>query len=279
MGKDPAMLFYTSDFLTGVALMSMEERGQYITLLCLQQQRGHMTLDEMHKVVGDMSEELMSKFVEDEEGKFYNRRADTEIAKRAAHCQKQKEKVEKRWKNRSNTEENTTEDAAVYTTEDAAVIPYGKVLPLENGNRNNISLSRDKAISNDKVPSIEGNKVVKDRGYGGKETKVEILSFDTFWAAYPKKKAKSDAQKAFAKLTDDDKVKIMPALERQKKSYDWTKDGGQYVPYPATWLNGHRWEDEVTEAPARGKAALDFDASKEIAFKWLRETEGIDEIT
>lgn len=87
------------------------------------------------------------------------------------------------------------------------------------------------------------------------EPKSEILPFETFWFAYPKKKAKSDAQKAFAKLTDDDKVKIMPALERQKKSYDWTKDGGQYVPYPATWLNGHRWEDEVSEAPARGNCS------------------------
>lgn len=50
--KDPAMLFYASDFLTGVALMSMKERGQYITLLCLQQQRGHLTLSEMRKAAG-----------------------------------------------------------------------------------------------------------------------------------------------------------------------------------------------------------------------------------
>ena len=70
--KDPAMLFYASDFLTGVALMSMKERGQYITLLCLQQQRGHLTLLEMRKAAGALSAEVLGKFVEDENGKFYN---------------------------------------------------------------------------------------------------------------------------------------------------------------------------------------------------------------
>ncbi len=95
--KDPAMLFYTSDFLTGVQLMGMKERGQYITLLCLQQQRGHMTQKEMEKAVGKMSGELLSKFVRDEDGKLYNKRADYEIKRREARSQRQRENIEKRW--------------------------------------------------------------------------------------------------------------------------------------------------------------------------------------
>ncbi len=83
--KDPCMLFYPADFLIGVAFMSMEERGKYITLLCYQQQRGHLTLDEMEKAVGDISDELLSKFTLDEDGKYYNRRADIEIERRAAY--------------------------------------------------------------------------------------------------------------------------------------------------------------------------------------------------
>lgn len=82
MAKDPAMLFYTADFLIGVAFMSMEERGQYITLLCFQQQRGHLTIDEMTKAVGEVSPEVLGKFVQDEEGKYYNERAEVEITKR-----------------------------------------------------------------------------------------------------------------------------------------------------------------------------------------------------
>ena len=55
--KDPAVLFYTSDFLSGCALMDMRERGQYITLLCLQRERGHMTMQEIIRAVKKPSNE------------------------------------------------------------------------------------------------------------------------------------------------------------------------------------------------------------------------------
>lgn len=77
--KDPAVLFYTSDFLSGCALMDMRERGQYITLLCLQRERGHMTMQEITRAVKKPSDEVMSKFRQDEEGKYYNHRMEQEI--------------------------------------------------------------------------------------------------------------------------------------------------------------------------------------------------------
>ena len=97
MGKDPAVLFYTSDFLSGVMLMSMKERGQFITLLCLQRERGHLSEKDMKKAVGALSDELRAKFVADENGLFYNPRMDAEIRKRQAHAQKQRENVMHRW--------------------------------------------------------------------------------------------------------------------------------------------------------------------------------------
>ena len=102
MAKDPAMLFYTADFLIGVAFMSMEERGQYITLLCYQQQRGHLTLDEMEKAVGTLTAEVLDKFVQDDEGKYYNRRAEVEIAKRQNY-------TNSRLKNFSHTENHMSD--------------------------------------------------------------------------------------------------------------------------------------------------------------------------
>ena len=39
--------------------------------------------------------------------------------------------------------------------------------------------------------------------------------------------------------------KIMAALERHKTSAQWAEDGGKYIPHPATWLNQHRWTDEL----------------------------------
>ena len=68
--------------------------------------------------------------------------------------------------------------------------------------------------------------------------------FDQFWSAYPLKKSKKDARKAFAKVKAPLDT-LLAALERQKKTPAWTKDGGRYIPYASTWLNGERWEDEV----------------------------------
>ena len=57
--NDPAVLFYTSDFLTGVMDMTMEERGQYITLLCYQHQKGHIHEKTIKIVVGSCSDSVV----------------------------------------------------------------------------------------------------------------------------------------------------------------------------------------------------------------------------
>jgi hypothetical protein len=72
--------------------------------------------------------------------------------------------------------------------------------------------------------------------------------FPKFWKLYPNKKGKAAAEKAWAKLkvTDDLFTLIAQGLAKQCTSPAWTKDGGQFIPHPATWLNGKRWEDEVS---------------------------------
>ena len=72
-------------------------------------------------------------------------------------------------------------------------------------------------------------------------------SFETFWKTYPKKVAKKDAARAWGKLNPDAALQatMLTALEAQKRSEAWTKDKGTFIPYPATWLNGARWTDEL----------------------------------
>ena len=72
--------------------------------------------------------------------------------------------------------------------------------------------------------------------------------FAQFWNAYPRKKNRGDAEKAFKALKVDDALlsKMLSALAIQKPSSDWLKDGGKFIPYPASWLRGKRWEDEVS---------------------------------
>ena len=80
--------------------------------------------------------------------------------------------------------------------------------------------------------------------------------FEVWWSQYPKKKSKGNAEKAWAKINPSAELteKIMQSLVAAVKSYDWTKEDGEYIPYPASWLNAKGWEDEYTEAKAgKGK--------------------------
>lgn len=73
--------------------------------------------------------------------------------------------------------------------------------------------------------------------------------FDTFWREYPKKKSKGQARTAFDKaLKKTGFDTIMTALRALKETKQWTKNSGEFVPYPATWLNAEGWEDEVKSA-------------------------------
>lgn len=83
MAKDPAFLFYSSDFLNGVSDLTMEERGQYITLLCLQHQKGSISEKTIRLSVGSVSDDVLVKFSKDETGCYYQERLREEIEKRA----------------------------------------------------------------------------------------------------------------------------------------------------------------------------------------------------
>lgn len=69
--------------------------------------------------------------------------------------------------------------------------------------------------------------------------------FERFWKAYPRKVGKDAAEKAFAKRKPSNQLldEMLLAIEKQSSSIEWTKDNGQYIPNPATWLNQGRWKD------------------------------------
>lgn len=74
--------------------------------------------------------------------------------------------------------------------------------------------------------------------------------FAAFWAPWPRKVAKRDAERAWSKLTPADKTAALDALPQHVQHWRRAGTEPQYIPHPATWLNGARWEDEIQEAPA-----------------------------
>lgn len=99
-----------------------------------------------------------------------------------------------------------------------------------------------------RVSDTQGGREGKERNARRDATGVSEM-FERFWSAYPKKVSKGTAEKSFAKIKPDAALlqNILSAVERAKASDDWKKEGGQYIPHPATWLNGKRWEDECGE--------------------------------
>lgn len=128
------------------------------------------------------------------------------------------------------------------------------------GRKKQTEAKRKQNEASEKQEQTESKKENKKEKEG--ENKIEIENkkksydadgFAAFWAAYPKKAGKADALKAWNKLAPDVVLQeqMGKALEVQKQSQQWRKDGGQYIPMPATWLNGRRWEDEAPQAQSQ----------------------------
>lgn len=94
----------------------------------------------------------------------------------------------------------------------------------------------------DNIININNNTPIVPRG--------DAAQFEKFWAAYPRKIDKQKACRVFWKINPNEKLLgiMLAALDKQKRSPQWTKDGGAFIPYPTTWLNNRRWEAEEGEA-------------------------------
>lgn len=93
-------------------------------------------------------------------------------------------------------------------------------------------------------------------------------SFDRFWQAWPdiRKVGKKEARLEWDRLRPDATLTdaIIAALDVQRTSSDWLRDGGRYIPHPSRYLKNHRWEDRI-EGPrlsdstvAAGTAVAEF---------------------
>ena len=181
MSKDPAFLFYSSDFLTGTMFLSNEQVGKFIRLLCVQHQKGRLSEKHMLSICKAYDSEIFEMFLKDEQGLFYNERLEIEKNKRKSHSEKQRANVMKRWNKDTNVIPNKQNGNTV-------------VIPLEDENEN------------------ENENVIKN--------KVEIYpTFEDFWELYDKKTGnKSLIKIKFDKLPQKIKEKIIDYLPNYLES-------------------------------------------------------------
>ncbi len=115
-----------------------------------------------------------------------------------------------------------------------------------NNNNNN-----DNNINNTSPPKGEvGEEASEEKSLA----KTLSSRFDAFWEVYPKKKSKGDAFNAFKALSPNDVLlaKMLLGIKTARESWQWRKEGGQFIPYPATWLRAKGWEDEASPPNPQG---------------------------
>jgi len=172
MSKDPAVLFYTSDFLTGTAFFTDAERGQYIRLLCEQHQNGHIPENHMVSVCLSLGSPVIKKFVQDADGNYYNERMEQEI-------QKRRHFLDTRYFNGKKGGRPAKPNKK----------PNKK--PTENLSDNDNEI---------------GNDIIEKGGMGEKEINIP---FDYFWSMYDKKIDRAKCEKKWQRLTDEEREECM----------------------------------------------------------------------
>ena len=109
-------------------------------------------------------------------------------------------------------------------------------------------------VNTDKPVNTETQKTPHTPSGGEWVQSVSEL-FDLFWGAYPRKVGKDAARRAFEKRKPDRALleSMLQALTVARSSRDWTREGGRFIPHPATWLNQGRWQDEIEPGQNGGR--------------------------
>lgn len=235
--KSPAFQFYPKDFMAGTATMSLQEVGAYMRLLCYAWDAGSVPNDpkERSRICAcskaqerEIWKKVGTKFSLQNDV-FLNERMEEERQKQAEYRRRQSDKGKAsaivRWQPESNHG---------VTTVTSRLQPEG-----------NSSSSSSSSSSKEQIPASTERSLP--------------VGFAEWWSAYPKKVSKGAALKAWSKLKPDQaqRAQMLDALRWQVRQPAWTKDGGAFIPHPATYLNAAAYLDEpfhVATEPVRVSA-------------------------
>ena len=156
---------------------------------------------------------------------------DRDAEKYAETCRKRSESGKKGGRPKANASDGKAKKANGFSEKQSEA----KKADNDNDNDND----HDNDHDNNNTPYIP---------QGG--TDAQERRFAEFWNEYPKKVGKQAARTSWKRIKPDAKLheRIMQAVATAKKSEQWNREGGRFVPNPSTWLNQGRWDDELTPA-------------------------------
>ena len=172
----------------------------------------------------DEVEYVLKSFFELVDGAWRNKRADAEIA----HYLSNKEKASKAGKASAERRLN------------------GRSTDVEAKSTNVEKVSTDVQPTINHKPIISNTPIPPSQATGGESAGSDVGErFERFWKTYPRKVGKDAARRAFAKRKPDEGLlaKMLASIASQSQTVEWQREGGRFVPNPATWLNQGRWQD------------------------------------
>lgn len=212
--------FYNNKWLSDISILSLnpQKRLVFITLLCVTAQS-----DERNGVVRYGCEDTIIRMTGLQENVYDDENCDY---KKATGWIKDFEELD-----------------LIEIIDDKTI----RVKNFEKRQETNLSGAERAKRYRDKKKSDERNVTSRDER-NAREDKIREdkinNTFDVFWSSFPKKVGKGAAKKAWQKKKPP-LDQVLAALEVQKKSKQWQKEDGQFIPNPSTWLNQERWQDEV----------------------------------
>lgn len=261
----PAFQLYPADFLVGTADMTPEEVGVFIRLLCYQWSKEGLPdndgkLAALAGCHGNAIASVRHKFRMCEDGKLRNDRMEKVRSEQTEYRAKQAQNATKGWEKRR----------LAMPPHDSGS-PLAMPDPLPKGCSIS-SPSPSSVPSTTPPPSDPPNPPTpRKRKTKSEHSAEQMEGFAEFWTAYPKKKSRANAEDAWAKRGCAKLLAaILAKVTEGRISSDWTRDGGKWIPYPASWLNAKGWEDDfyssLTGAAARKaeKSAGEFPVTHEI---------------
>lgn len=248
--KKPSFQFYPGDWRRDPNLQqnSLAARGLWQEILCImhdQPERGILSLEtekNLWRLVGDkdsnvrrLLKELENSgvFSRDEKGRMFNRRMvrDTKLSLTRSACGSL-------GGNPNLVNQNSSNGLSKFEAK-----------PKQTVEQNPTPSSSSSSSKINTPPPPQGEVSVEKTGGEPKRRNASEYSpeFESFWTAYPRKEAKGSAYKAWQKQKPPLSA-CLSALAWQKKSDQWIKDAGSFIPHPASWINARRWEDEPAPA-------------------------------
>lgn len=242
MASLPYMQFYPSDWMGDCQILTLAARGAWQTIICKAwhpSTRGvvSLKLSAFARLFGATVEQAEKVIAEIEEMHIADVERDGDVV--TVTCRR----VVRDWlaaEARSNTLSASGQRGAKKRW-------GGHSHP--NGQDNGVAIERPIAIQN---PESRSQQVPPLPPRSEPRPSVAEREFEEFYLAYPKKRSRGDAWKAWRTLHPP-LQQCLESIEKLKQTEEWRKERGQFIPHPATWIRAQGWLDVPEAEIARRK--------------------------